>query len=120
MRRNGLTRLKHVGQRFVMHWSRWIRRYVAKPLAPLHLHGSIPRNFGPSKKPSLTDELDHVRSEITNLEEQQNELEARVKDAGSLKGLLYEQGIPLEHAVLKAMRLIGFEGGLLPRFRLGV
>ena len=83
-----------------------IRSEAAGTPAPPWIHSAELRTL---KETSLTDELDHVRSEITNLEEQQNELEARVKDAGSLKGLLYEQGIPLEHAVLKAMRLIGFE-----------
>ena len=83
-----------------------IRSDAAGTPAPPWIHSAELRTV---KETSLTDELDHVRSEITNLEEQQNELEALVEDAGSLKALLYEQGIPLEHAVLKAMRLIGFE-----------
>ena len=65
--------------------------------------------FQTLKEATLINELEHVRNEIARLGEQQTELEAEIRDAGSLKPLLYEQGIPLEHAVLEAMRLMGFQ-----------
>ena len=65
--------------------------------------------FRTFKETGLVNELEHVRNEITKLSEQQTELEVEIKDAGSLRALLYEQGIPLEYAVLEAMRLMGFE-----------
>ena len=65
--------------------------------------------FRTLKEIALISELNDVETAITNLEERRNELTRKARDAGSLKSLLYEQGIPLEHAVLEAMRLMGFE-----------
>ena len=65
--------------------------------------------FRTLRESALAYELNDVEIKITNLKEQQNELEAKVRDAGSLKTLLYEQGVPLEHAVLETMRLMEFE-----------
>ena len=65
--------------------------------------------FRTLKEIALISELKDVETAITNLEERRNELATKARDAGSLKSLLYEQGIPLEHAVLEAMRLMGFE-----------
>ena len=83
-----------------------IRNQAAGTPVPQWVHSE---KFRTVKETVLTDKLDHVQREILNLKEQQNELEAKVKDVGSLKALLYEQGTPLEHAVLESMRLIGFE-----------
>lgn len=47
--------------------------------------------------------------EIAQLLAKKNELEEQLQEAGSLRRLLYEQGKPLEGAILEAMKLFGFE-----------
>lgn len=48
-------------------------------------------------------------AKISTLQAEKAELEGRLGDAGTLRRLLYEQGKPLEAAVLEAMNLFGFE-----------
>ena len=50
-----------------------------------------------------------ITTKMVALQEEKGELEKRLSNAGILRGLLYEQGTPLEAAVLEAMRLFGFE-----------
>ena len=57
---------------------------------------------------TLSEELLDIRSQIADLERKNEDKVAKLADAGSLKALLFEQGVPLEEAVLKAMRLMGF------------
>ena len=57
---------------------------------------------------TLSEELLDIRSQIAELERKNEDKVAKLADAGSLKALLFEQGVPLEIAVLKAMRLMGF------------
>ena len=47
--------------------------------------------------------------EIAERQAKKGALEARLRDAGSLRRLLFEQGRPLESAILEALRLFGFE-----------
>jgi hypothetical protein len=47
--------------------------------------------------------------EIAKLQEEQKSLESRLSDSRGLRRLLFEQGKPLELAVLDAMKLFGFE-----------
>ena len=49
-----------------------------------------------------------VQQQIEKLQAQKRELEQNLNRAGSLRRLLYEQGEPLEDAVLEALRLMGF------------
>lgn len=53
--------------------------------------------------------IKEVTEEILKFEEQQRALEIQLEDAGGLRRLLFEQGKPLEHAVLQALRCFGFD-----------
>ena len=83
-----------------------IRSRAGATLAPQWVQAE---EFLTLKETALRNELKEVRSEIVKLSERQDVLVGEVRDAGFLKALLYEQGIPLEHAVVEAMRLMGFE-----------
>jgi len=52
-----------------------------------------------------------VDSDITALTERRQQLMREVDEAAELRALLYETGRPLEGAVLKALRLLGFTAG---------
>lgn len=57
---------------------------------------------------TLSEELSRIQDQISKFEAKKEDTVAMITDAGSLKGLLFEQGEPLEEAVLKALRLMGF------------
>ena len=57
---------------------------------------------------TLSERVSRIRDQISDLETQKEDTVAKLIDAGSLKALLFEQGRALEEAVLKAMRLMGF------------
>ena len=57
----------------------------------------------------LSQRLLGTQKEIVELERTREDTEAQLTDAGWLKALLFEQGHPLEDAVLQAMHLMGFE-----------
>jgi hypothetical protein len=48
-------------------------------------------------------------SEVARLQMEKVSLEEQLSEAGDLRRLLFEQGKPLEHAILEAMRLLGFD-----------
>jgi hypothetical protein len=48
-------------------------------------------------------------NKILKLQSEKAALEISLVDTGKLRGLLYEQGTPLESAVLEAMKLFGFD-----------
>jgi hypothetical protein len=48
-------------------------------------------------------------AEIAEMQAKKSKLEEQLEDAGGLRRLLFEQGKPLEQAILEAMRLFGFE-----------
>lgn len=83
-----------------------IQSHTSATLAP---QWTFSDDFRTLKEIALVSELDDVEREIANLQVRQSALEAKIRDAASLKTLLYEQGKPLEHAVLATMRLMGFE-----------
>jgi hypothetical protein len=56
----------------------------------------------------LQTRLAEVAQEIAQLGKQQAELEASIAEEGSIRGLLYEQGRPLEQAVQDALSTLGF------------
>ena len=57
----------------------------------------------------LRREIGNLTSELVALDERRRTLEIRLESAGTLRGLLYEQGKPLEAAVLEALRYLGFD-----------
>ena len=57
----------------------------------------------------LTNKRSQLEQEIAYREAQLLEIGQQLTAAGSLKPLLFEQGRPLEKAVLQAMKLMGFE-----------
>ena len=66
-------------------------------------------SFTTMREADLSRELLSVQGEIRELEKRREYLESKKGDEGWLKALLFEQGKPLEEAVLQAMRLMGFE-----------
>jgi hypothetical protein len=59
---------------------------------------------------SLETAITQCMSEIASLQVRKAELEVSLEDAGELRRLLFEQGKPLEKAILEAMKLLGFAG----------
>jgi hypothetical protein len=57
---------------------------------------------------TILDEISSVTSKVSELQARRIELEQRFAEAGTLRGLLYEQGLPLETAVKEALTLFGF------------
>ncbi len=53
--------------------------------------------------------ISHCTEEISGLQTRKAALEAQLDDAGALRHLLYEQGRPLENAILGALKLMHFE-----------
>lgn len=49
-----------------------------------------------------------VDTKLTSLKRKRDQLEANLASAGSFRALLYEQGKPLESAILEALRILGF------------
>jgi hypothetical protein len=54
-------------------------------------------------------EITNCTTEIALLQSKKGDLEGQLRSVGVLRGLLFEQGRPLENLVLEAMRLFGFE-----------
>jgi hypothetical protein len=54
-------------------------------------------------------EIEEVTAQVVNLEDRRRGLQARLEAAGTLRDLLFEQGKPLERAVLEALGLLGFD-----------
>lgn len=64
--------------------------------------------FRTNKETALSIEIVQIQTEISHLEKKREQAEVELANASSLKRLLFEQGHPLENAVLEAMRLLGF------------
>jgi len=56
----------------------------------------------------LLDEIVSVTTSISDMQERRTTLEQQLQEAGTLRGLLYEQGPQLERAVREALTLCGF------------
>jgi len=54
-------------------------------------------------------DISECSANISTLQIQKERLEGELLQAGSLRRLLYEQGKPLEAAILEALRLLGFD-----------
>jgi hypothetical protein len=57
----------------------------------------------------LESAISTITAEITELQAEKASLNAQLQEAGGLRRLLFEQGKPLEEAVLEALTLFGFE-----------
>jgi hypothetical protein len=53
--------------------------------------------------------IEQVSKQIARLQQTRTDLQQKLLAAGGLRGLLYEQGKPLEYAVREALTLFGFE-----------
>ncbi|HXO26570.1 MAG TPA: hypothetical protein VOA80_04445, partial [Thermoanaerobaculia bacterium] len=73
--------------------------------------GRLRRN--PQQETTLASEIGAVEGEISVLRSKKARLETALVSAGELRRLLYEQGHPLEQAVLEALSLFGFEASTL-------
>jgi hypothetical protein len=61
-----------------------------------------------AEESSIEFEIGKITEQILNLDAQERDLKARLETAGNLRRLLFEQGKPLEGAVLQSLRLLGF------------
>jgi hypothetical protein len=70
---------------------------------------SLASEFRLSRENELEAGISARAAEIAKLQIDKANLEKQLNNAGDLRRLLFEQGKPLEGAVLEAMRLIGFD-----------
>jgi hypothetical protein len=56
----------------------------------------------------LRSELLEAERQLEAAQKQKEEVQERLRDAGDLRALLYEKGKPLELAIVKALKLMGF------------
>jgi hypothetical protein len=66
-------------------------------------------NFTLAKEQQISDQLLSTMHAQMELEKKKSQLEKDLVQASVLKNLLYENGTPLETAILLALRLLGFE-----------
>ena len=64
--------------------------------------------FRTNREIALSEELAQIQSKISELEKKREKVKEKLVEAGFLKGLLFEQGHPLENAILETMRLMDF------------
>ena len=57
----------------------------------------------------IEEEIENVSQEIDTLIEKKEDLQASLLEEKSLKDLLFESGKPLEYAVIKSLKLLGYE-----------
>lgn len=70
---------------------------------------SLSSEFRLSRESELEARISACTAEIVKLQVNKANFERQLGDAGDLRRLLFEQGKPLERAVLEAMKLIGFD-----------
>jgi hypothetical protein len=58
---------------------------------------------------ALQQEIDSTDAKMERLAKTRERLQEELEEARVLHGLLFESGAPLEHSILKALRLLGFE-----------
>lgn len=66
-------------------------------------------NYRLAAENELEQKISKCLTEVAELQKKKSGLENELQAAGGLRGLLFEQGKPLESAVLEAMRLFGFD-----------
>lgn len=70
---------------------------------------SLGQEFRLAVESDVEERISKCTQEITKLQERRVALSAKLQDAGLLRSLLFEQGKPLEHSILEAMRMLGFD-----------
>jgi hypothetical protein len=78
---------------------------VAATPRPDWTHGD---SFRQPEESSIENSIQKISKKTLELEEERRRLESQLDASGSLRSLLYEQGKPLERAVLEALELLGF------------
>ena len=68
----------------------------------------------------LSQQLGEANRRLAEIQTEICKLNGDLTDAGTLRRLLYEQGKPLERAVLESLRLFGFAADPFQRWRLGI
>ncbi len=61
------------------------------------------------EEPALQGKIQEAAAEVERLQAEKARLEGELDAVGGLRRLLYEQGKPLEYAILDALRLFGFD-----------
>lgn len=67
------------------------------------------RRFSSTKEQVLQAKIDKNRGKIKEIENISKTLQVELQEEQALKDLLYEQGKPLENAVTRALKLLGFK-----------
>jgi hypothetical protein len=57
----------------------------------------------------IEENIAEITTQVAALDSRRSELKAKLQTAGTLRNLLFEQGKPLESAVLEALELMGFD-----------
>ncbi len=70
---------------------------------------TVESKFRLAMEGKLESEISSCTAEIAERQARKAVLEAQLVEAGNLRRLLFEQGHPLESAILEALRLLGFE-----------
>jgi hypothetical protein len=66
-------------------------------------------SFRLSRESILEGQIEAKREQLEIILAEKQELDAELEKAGKLRGLLYEQGKPLERVVIHSLKLMGFE-----------
>lgn len=67
------------------------------------------KKFSSKKEVSIQKNLDENIGKIEKIEQENKKLQSKLQEEQILKDLLYEQGKPLENAVIKALEILGFK-----------
>jgi hypothetical protein len=106
------------------HWTGEARKFAARMASAVvavnqAIHSSIeispPPTWTADAKFALAKELD-LRSQLLESERRvekaqkhKEDIQGRLQAAGQLRSLLYEKGKPLEHSIIEALRILGFQ-----------
>lgn len=66
-------------------------------------------SFRGQREVATLQQLNQLQLEVAKLQQKQQDLANELDELGLLRGLVFEQGKPLEAAILSALRLLGFE-----------
>jgi hypothetical protein len=100
------TRLGTAWLTALVRTSEALRQQGSRSPPPEWVHGS---DFKLQAAEAIQRDIAETDAKMAMLVESRERLEAELEDARVLHGLLYESGAPLEAAILKALRLFGFE-----------
>jgi len=100
---------KSVGKQFVnalVQIDKAIRVQTERTPAPTWV---LQEEFALQEEIALENERASIDQKIVQLQNARTVVNAKIEEAGNLKGLLYETGNPLESALLEALRVLGFK-----------